>query len=312
MIDPRPRAVAAAGTLLWRRRRGRLEVALVHRPRYDDWSWPKGKLDPGEMWAVAAGRETEEETGLVARLGIPLPRALYVTPRDELKEVRYWAATPTGGHGELLNEIDRVEWLAPDPARLRLSYARDVLQLRALLEAERAGHLDTWPLLVVRHAQSMPRSQWSGEDGLRPLDPDGLARARALVPLLQTYGLDRLVSSPSVRCVDTVSPFAESAQVRVRTKKGLSEEGYEARPEKAVRHTDSALQRGVAAALCTHRPLLPDVLGHLAERAVAGSAARRTLSALATAGIDKGEVLVCQVSGAGDEAVVVTVERHRP
>lgn len=312
MTEPRPKAVAAAGTVLWRRYRGRLEVALVHRPRYDDWSWPKGKLDPGETWAVAAAREAREETGLDARLGIPLPRALYVTPRQELKEVRYWAAISTGGDGELEHEIDQVEWLAPDAARLRLTYTRDALQLQALLEAERMGHLDTWPLVVVRHAQSMARSRWSEPDPLRPLDEVGQARADELVPLLQAYGVGRVVTSPSTRCVDTVTPFAVAASVRLRTKRGLSEEGFEQDPNKVVKHADSALRRARPMTVCTHRPLLPDLLTHLADRSVPGSSARRTLTDLSRVGLDKGEALVCQVSGAGDDAVVVTVERHRP
>jgi ADP-ribose pyrophosphatase YjhB (NUDIX family) len=83
--------------------RGELKVALVHRPRYDDWSWAKGKLDPGEEWPVAAVREVFEETGLHVRLGRPLPSAAYTVlsgsgPRVA-KEVRYWAAEVVGGDG---------------------------------------------------------------------------------------------------------------------------------------------------------------------------------------------------------------------
>ena len=95
-----PSAIPAAGTIPWRLRDGRLEVALVHRPRYGDWSWPKGKVDPGEEWPVAAVRETREETGLTAHLGIPLPDATYTvmsrTGTPDEKRVRYWAATVTG------------------------------------------------------------------------------------------------------------------------------------------------------------------------------------------------------------------------
>ena len=87
--------IPAAGTLPWRRRDGRLEVALVHRPKYDDWSWAKGKLDPGELPCVAASRETAEETGLKVRLGLPLPPSEYPVldsiGRPATKAVHYWA-----------------------------------------------------------------------------------------------------------------------------------------------------------------------------------------------------------------------------
>ena len=140
--------IPAAGTLPWRLVDGALEVAIVHRPRYDDWSWAKGKLDPGEDWAVAAVRETEEETGLVVRLGPPLPEARYTllgrdgTPDD--KVVRYWSARVIGGDGHLLNEIDEVVWLDVASAHARLDYARDRDQLLALVRLQQtraARHL---------------------------------------------------------------------------------------------------------------------------------------------------------------------------
>lgn len=98
--------IPAAGTLPWRLRDGELEVALVHRPRYDDWSWAKGKLDPGEDWAVAAVRETVEETGPDWGRRCPRPATPF-SGRDgtpDEKVVRYWTAQVTGGDGHLVNE----------------------------------------------------------------------------------------------------------------------------------------------------------------------------------------------------------------
>lgn len=304
------RPLTAAGAVLWRRRRRKLEVALIHRPRYDDWSWPKGKLDPGEESPTTAVREVAEETGFTARLGIPLPRSLYALPRGELKEVRYWAASVTGGDGTLDHEVDEVVWVGANAARKRLTHPRDALQLQAVVDADAQGRLDTWPLAIVRHASSEPRSGWTSDDWLRPLRQDGRDRAEALVPLLAAYDIQRVVSSPSTRCVETMEPYVRSGQVRIDTKKGLSEERYAEQPEKVIKHTDRVLGRGVPSAICTHRPLLPDLLGHLATRAV--GRATEALTKAAADELAKGEALVCQVAGAGIDAQVVSIERLRP
>lgn len=164
--------IHAAGTVPWRVNDGTLEVALVHRPRYDDWSWSKGKLEPAEAWPVAAYRETAEETGLEVRLGMPLPPTTYrVLDRDGIpatKRVRYWAAEVTGGHGQLEHEIDAVAWLDSVSAHARLDYSHDREQLRALVRAHQRGVLTTWPLVIVRHALALPRHSWKGPDWKRP------------------------------------------------------------------------------------------------------------------------------------------------
>jgi 8-oxo-dGTP pyrophosphatase MutT (NUDIX family) len=311
--------IPAAGTLPWRVREGSLEVALVHRPRYDDWSWAKGKLDPGEEWVVAAVRETDEETGLRVVVGVPLPESRYTllgrdgTPDD--KVVRYWAARVVGGRGRLVNEIDEVAWLDPKSAHDRLDYARDRDQLLAVVRWHQAGVLDTWPLVLVRHAHAVARSEWSGApDTSRPLDRRGRERARALVPLLDAYRPVRLVCSSSDRCVETVEPYAASVGRRLRLRDGLSEEGHADDPTKAPRHLARLLEQGRPALLCSHGPVLPPILDDLLNRVHPDGdpATPDRLAAARAEGLDKGEALVCHLVGTGGDARVVAVERHRP
>ncbi len=305
-----PAGQPAAGALLWRREGGVLQVALVHRPRYDDWSWPKGKLDPGECWAGAAAREVFEETGWRPRLGIPLPRSVYDLPRGGSKEVRYWAAQAVDGSGQLENEIDQVRWLAPTQARAQLSYTRDALQLQALQDADRRGALRTWALVIVRHGDAVGRSSWHGSDTDRPLTDAGDRRAQELVPVLSAYGVRRVVTSPSRRCERTVAPYAKHSHHRTHQKRGLSEEVFDEQPGRAVAHLERALHRGADVALCTHRPVLPALLERLVEQST--GAARDALRDRARHGMDKGEALVCQLVDIGEAARVVSVERNRP
>jgi len=318
--------IPAAGTLPWRRTDAGVEVALVHRPRYDDWSWPKGKVDPGEEWVVTAVRETAEETGLTVRLGRPLPPSEYTVLTKagvpDRKIVRYWAAEVTGGHGRLDHEVDDIAWLDLQTAYDRLDYARDRDQLLAVVRAEQAGTLQTWPLAIIRHAKAVPRSAWSDpDDTQRPLDGTGGRRAKEIVPLLAAYGLTRLVTSPSTRCVQTVAPYAGSAQLPLRTRQGLSEEGYAADPKRAVQQLERLLRRGTPSAVCSHGPVLPDLVGALLDRVdtavdpavdPASAGAAEALTRARADRLDKGEVLICHIAGVGAAARVAAVERHRP
>lgn len=128
-----PGPVLAAGGVVWRRDGGRgIEVVLVHRPRYDDWSLPKGKLDPGETDEEAARREVEEETSVVADLGPELPTVTYLDRSGKHKRVRYWAMTVVAGEPAAANEVDRAEWVPIEEASRRLTYEHDVSVLRAL------------------------------------------------------------------------------------------------------------------------------------------------------------------------------------
>ncbi|MDV3222103.1 NUDIX hydrolase [Intrasporangium sp.] len=315
--------IPAAGTLPWRRRKGRLEVALVHRPKYDDWSWAKGKLDPGEQPCVAAGRETLEETGLRVRLGIPLPTATYTVLDAQgapaSKEVHYWAAKVTGGTGALEHEIDEVRWVEVRAAHELLDYKRDREQLLALVRADRERALKTWPLVLVRHAKSRPRSSWRGDDRKRPLDAVGRAQAEHVSRILATYGVQRVVSSSSARCVETVEPYAASLGARVKAKDALSEEGFAEDARPALAHLDRLLDQARPVVVCSHGPVLPSLLEVLVRRVAVDAAcaesrdcqacAREQLDAAVTSSMRKGEVLVAHLSGSGAAARVIAVER---
>jgi len=313
-----PPVQRAAGALPWRHQRGQLQVALVHRPRYDDWAWAKGKLDADEQWPAAAAREVQEETGYTVRLGRTLPTSAYTlldrTGARVTKEVRYWAAEVIAGDGVLQHEIDEVAWLDVATASTRLDYARDRDQLRALVRADHEGTLATWPLLLIRHARAAPRGSWpGGDDRLRPLDRAGRQRALRLGPLLAAYDVRRVVSSDAVRCADSVAPYAQARGIRLRLRPGLSEEGHQADPASSLRTLGRLIGRARPAALCSHGPVLPGLLDQLRSLAKEGDP---QVTQLLTEAIDermaKGEVLVAHLVGSGERARVVDVERHLP
>jgi len=128
--------VRAAGGVVWRRdSSGALEVLVVHRPRYDDWTLPKGKLLPGERDEDAAVREVEEETGLRCELGGELPSSTYRDEQGRPKVVRFWAMRPQGGDFHPHDEVDETRWLPLTEAPDALSYARDRAVLAALADA---------------------------------------------------------------------------------------------------------------------------------------------------------------------------------
>jgi 8-oxo-(d)GTP phosphatase len=266
-----PALIRAAGGVLWRRdRSGSVEVALVHRPRYDDWSLPKGKLDRGEHVLAAAVREVREETGVWPRLCRPLPNQRYTyVDRDGVerrKEVRYWVAVPVDGvAGPVPDtftptaEIDQVVWLPPAAAMGRLTHPRD----RDLLRALGPEPSDAGPLILLRHAAAVKRKVWAGDDEDRPLSPAGQADAAARCPLLAAYRPPVAVSSPARRCVDTVRPYTEAFGLPILTDELYSEKAYVTRPEEAVRRARELLGRGEGAVICTHRPALPGLLAGL-------------------------------------------------
>src|SRR4051812_39796917 len=214
------RLVEAAGGVVWRPADNRtgVEIALVHRPKYDDWSLPKGKLLADEPPLLGGVREVLEETGCRVIVGRPLGEIRYQKD-GQPKRVRYWAMQAAGGEFEAGDEVDELRWLAPNDAQGLLSPDRD----REVLDRFLRDMSATWPCVLLRHASAGERSSWDGDDHDRPLDDQGHKQAEALVEVLFLHGIQRVVSSDVLRSLDTVEPFAAAAGIHVETDPLFSE-----------------------------------------------------------------------------------------
>ncbi|MEV4116470.1 NUDIX hydrolase [Nonomuraea sp. NPDC049695] len=249
----------AAGAVVWRGEESRPEVAVIHRPNYDDWTFPKGKLKSGEHEIAAALREVNEETGLTVLLGRALPPVHYLSA-GRLKRVDYWVARVAGDDGfSPGDEVDELRWLPVEEARRLLTYEWDVGLLRAL----RAAPLETVPLVLVRHGSAGSRHDWQDDDALRPLDADGRSQAANLVTALPAYRPELLISSPTARCVQTLEPYATGVEVEIKPEPLLGEESYD--PDKT---TDLVSRIAVPAAVCSHRKVLPELVRTLSGQGV--------------------------------------------
>ena len=197
--------VRAAGGVLYRESGDGLEVCLVHRPRYDDWALPKGKLADGEQPLAGAVREVLEETGTGGIPQLRLPEVAYTLPDGRRKTVEFWLMRG-GSSGPALDghEVDAVEWLPLSRAFSRMTYPdeRDLMAHVAGLPRVTAV------AALVRHAHAGERKKWVGNDALRPIDPIGQAQAERLAGLLTLLGPERLVAATPLRCKQTLEPLA--------------------------------------------------------------------------------------------------------
>ncbi len=253
----------AAGVVVFRPGR---QVLLVHRPKYDDWSFPKGKVDRGEHPAAAAVREVAEETGLHVRLCLPLTTQHYpIAPlrdgRPRTKSVQYWAGRTVGSTDTSVrlpdDEVDQVRWVPVEEAADLLTYPHD----RATLDEALARRSRTRAVIVLRHGRARSRRTWRADDRERPLLRAGEEQALRAVPLLAAYDVSRIVSSPSRRCEQTVDPYASATGWGVEPRRRLSEEDVTVRGVEKLIADILDDKRGTV--ICTHRPVLPTVIAEL-------------------------------------------------
>jgi 8-oxo-dGTP diphosphatase len=258
----------------WRESKGKLEVLLVHRPKYEDWTFPKGKQDAGEYLPETAVREMREETGISLKLGRPIAQISYKVEKNEEKIVHYWSSKAREKVWKKKkfrpnDEISEISWETAEDALARLSYKHDQKLLKDVIKLHQAQELETRALVLLRHAMATPRNDWKGQEAKRPLLPEGRQQAKRLVSLLGAFGPQRLVTSPWKRCEQTIEPYAKAGKSKIIERSQLTELSSQLSPRKTKQAVESLFDQSKSALLCSHRPALPTITQTLSAHAKA-------------------------------------------
>jgi len=248
--------IRAAGALLWRESSElKIEIALIHRPRYDDWSLPKGKIEEGESSLRCAFREVLEETGITPQFGRELGSVEYKEPAG-LKRVKYWAAKALTDEFLPNEEVDEIKWLNPEDALPVATHESD----RSIIENFLTQDPRTDTLIIVRHTKALERGDWDDDDSKRTLDERGVVQSEQLIQHLEPFGIDEIYSSDYIRCVQTVTPLAQSRGLKITEIPNLNEENFELDPERAISFANAVKQDEKNILICSHNPVIPTML----------------------------------------------------
>ena len=250
--------IRAAGAPLWRDNSDlSIEVALIHRPRYQDWSLPKGKLEIGETALQCAYREVLEETGIRASFTRHLGAVEYEESGQQ-KRVKYWAAYCALDQSDFIanEEVDQMKWLPATQALEQATHDSDKSIIETFMNQEQ--HTDT--LIILRHTKSLERGDWDEEDSHRTLDETGFDQAQLLIKHLAPFAIDELYTSDYTRCVQTVTPLAHARGLSITAVPSLNEESFELDPEKAISFANALKQDEKNILICSHNPVIPSML----------------------------------------------------
>jgi len=255
--------IKAAGAVLWREETPfELEILLVHRPQYDDWSFPKGKVEDDESAIAAAYREVKEETGYSAIFGQYLGSSSYKFEEGK-KKVKYWIAQALPQANPFIPnaEVDKIEWVSIKEARHFLTYDEDREILDEFINRERY----TSTLILLRHAKAIKRSEWNDYDLDRPLSPEGVEQAKRLVGQLEPLGIEGIFTSDASRCFSTIEPLSEHLNIRVTVTAELNEESYEKDSKLALQYVRHLMRYPGNQLVSGHNPIIPEILTKLAR-----------------------------------------------
>lgn len=252
--------IRAAGGVVWRVRKGKIEIALVHRPRYDDWTLPKGKLADGESELDAAVREVGEEVGSHVAVSRRITQTTYPVG-DARKIVSYWVMRHVSGEFAANHEVDELAWLTPKQARHAVTYRIE----RNVLSDFSAVPIPESVIVLVRHAKAGKRSDWRGHDAERPLDDAGRAQAEELVQFLSAFGPDRVVSANLARCTQTVQPLADALGLNVAIDKAFSDHGFADSPSGSETALLSLAKPGKVTVVSSQGEAIPALVDRVAR-----------------------------------------------
>jgi len=306
--------VLAAGAVCWRvSKKGKPKILLVHRTQHKDVSLPKGKVDPGETLPETAVREIAEETGLIIGLGAPLGVVEYTLPGGRDKQGYYWAgevsADAIANSTFVSNdEIEELRWVGLKKARKVLSYPHDMDIVERFGELFAQGRARTFAIIALRHGKAVPGEDWDGPDATRPLMQRGIDQAMSVAHGVAAFRPRMLVSSTAERCLRTIAPTARVTGLPVEEEHAISQDAYRA-SGKAVRQVVAdRIRAGETVVLCSHGPVLPQIIAAVAEETgTSGTAKLQRAAALATA-----EYAVLHVPVEHPDSGLVAVEVHGP
>jgi 8-oxo-dGTP diphosphatase len=255
--------ILAAGAVLWRKsEKKKIEVLIIHRPKYDDWTFPKGKAEIGEPLIACAYREVLEETNIETAFGPYLGEVEYLT-NDGKKKVSFWSAKVVKEKDFKPNaEVDQLKWVEVTKVKEMLTLDTDRKILEQFLQIEP----DTKPLVLLRHAKAVTRDEWQGEDDDRPLDSYGQNQAKRLLAMYQVFNLEQIHSSDAVRCYDTVIAIAKGLNIKLEVTGKLSESTFKKDKEKAFDYAKELIKSNESVLLCSHNPILPKMLNKLTKK----------------------------------------------
>lgn len=304
--------VVAAGAVPWRVVNGKLQVLVVYRKQHRDVSIPKGKVDPGETLPHTAVREIFEETGLKINLGPSLGSVQYVQASNgKPKIVHYWAAEvdPVAEAKSKFvsnDEIFALEWLSVKKAIKALTYEHDRELVEDVRSLWKSGSMNTFPLIVARHGKATAHENWDGLDSLRPLVAHGMQQARDIAGGLAAFGPAAIISSPAIRCLQTIAPLSYKLGMEIRESGKISQDKWTSEGDRVVDFVSSRLRKAVPVVMCSHGPVIPQIVSEI----ISQTGGTVTDEARRAASLGTGDFAVFHIAKSARGFRLVSIETH--